>query len=114
MALVHAIAKASIELIAICFHSFEIFIIQIGEMTFCKPKFIIVKSNYFQNGQKGEYFLDDFEALVRKIDVRALVLQNYPKSIRTSAQTSISRTTMRSRNVILKVVSSKNCFTFLR
>jgi hypothetical protein len=26
--------------------------------------------------------LDDFEALVREIDVRALVLQNHPKSIR--------------------------------
>jgi hypothetical protein len=37
MALVHALAKVSIELIAIYFHSFEIFIIQIGEMAFCKP-----------------------------------------------------------------------------
>jgi hypothetical protein len=63
-------AKVSIELIAIYFHFFEIFIIQIGE-----TEFIIVKSNYFQNAQKCECFLDDFEALVREIDVRALVLQ---------------------------------------
>jgi hypothetical protein len=34
IALVHAIAKVSIELIAIYFHSFEIFFIQIGEMSF--------------------------------------------------------------------------------
>jgi hypothetical protein len=45
-ALVHAIAKVSIELIAIYFHCFEIFIIQIGEIAFCKPEFIIIKSNY--------------------------------------------------------------------
>jgi hypothetical protein len=31
-----ALAQVSIELIAIYFHSFEIFNIQIGEMTFCK------------------------------------------------------------------------------
>jgi hypothetical protein len=62
MALVHAIAKASIELIANYFHSFEIFFIQIGEMAICsKPEFIIIKSNYFQNAQKGECFLEDFE-----------------------------------------------------
>jgi hypothetical protein len=42
-----ALAQVSIELIAIYFHSFEN--IQIGEMTFCKPDFIIIKSNYFQN-----------------------------------------------------------------
>jgi hypothetical protein len=70
MALVHAIAKVSIELI----------------------EFIIIKSNYFQNAQKGECFLNDFEALVHEIDVRALVLQNHSKSIRTTARTSISRT----------------------
>jgi hypothetical protein len=46
------------------------FNIQIGEMTFCKPDFIIIKSNYFQNAQKGQYFLNDFEALVREIYVR--------------------------------------------
>jgi hypothetical protein len=34
MALVLAIAKVSTELIAIYFHSFEIFVIQIGEMAF--------------------------------------------------------------------------------
>jgi hypothetical protein len=33
-------AQVSIELIAIYFHSFEIFNIQIGEMTFCKPDII--------------------------------------------------------------------------
>jgi hypothetical protein len=58
MVLVHAIAKVSIELIAI--------------YLFCKPEFIIIKSNYLQNAQKGECFLVDFEALVREIDVRAL------------------------------------------
>jgi hypothetical protein len=57
-------------------------------MAFCKPDFIIIKSNYFYNAQKGECFLDDFEALVREIYVR--------------------RSLLRSRNVILKVVSSKN------
>jgi hypothetical protein len=86
IALVHAIAKVSIELIAICFHSFEIFIIQIGEMSF----WMILKK------------------LMREINVRALVLQYHPESICTSAQTSISRTTMRWPNLILKVVSSKN------
>jgi hypothetical protein len=70
MALVHAFAKVSVELIAIYVHSLKIFNIQIEEMAFCKPKFIIIKSNYFQNAQKGECFLDDFEALVREIDVR--------------------------------------------
>jgi hypothetical protein len=39
-------------------------------MTFCKPDFIIIKSNYFQNAQKGQCFLDDFEAVVREIYVR--------------------------------------------
>jgi hypothetical protein len=60
----------SIELIAMYLHSFEIFSIRIGGMTFCKPDFIIIKSNYFQNAQKGQWFLDDFEALVRAIYVR--------------------------------------------
>jgi hypothetical protein len=69
--LVHALDKMSIELIAIYFHSFEIFNIQIGEMAFCKPDFIIIKSNYFQNGQKWECFLNDFEALVREIYVHS-------------------------------------------
>jgi hypothetical protein len=61
---------------------------------FLKPtiEFIIIKSNYFQNAQKGECFLDDFEALVPEIDIRALLLQNHPKSIRISARTSILRT----------------------
>jgi hypothetical protein len=64
------LAKVSIELIVIYFHSFVIFNIQIGEMAFCKSEFIITKPNYFQNAQKGECFLDDFKALVREIDVR--------------------------------------------
>jgi hypothetical protein len=119
------LAKVSIELIAIYFYSFEIFIIQIGEKPFCKPEFIIIKLNYFQNVQKGECFLDDFEELVPEIDalvlkiiqktfaqVRerrfgALVLQNGLRP-HSSARTSISRTTMRLRNVILKVMSSKS------
>jgi hypothetical protein len=62
-----ALAQVSIELITIYFHSFEIFNIQIGEMTFCKPGFIIINSNYFQ---KGQWFLDDFGALAREIYVR--------------------------------------------
>jgi hypothetical protein len=62
-----ALAQVSIELIAIYVQSFEIFNIQIGEMTFCKPDIIIIKSNYFQ---KGQCFLDDFEAPVREIYVR--------------------------------------------
>jgi hypothetical protein len=66
MPLVYAFAKVSIE----CFHSFEIFFIQIGEMAFCKPEFIIITSNYFQNAQKGECFLGDFEALACEIDGR--------------------------------------------
>jgi hypothetical protein len=57
-----ALAQVSIKLMAIYFHSFEIFNIQIGEMTFCKADFIIIKSNYFQNAQKGQCFMDDFEA----------------------------------------------------
>jgi hypothetical protein len=64
MALVRALAKVSIKLIAIYFHSFEIFIIQIGEIAFCKLAFIIIKANYFQNAQKGKCFLNDFEVLV--------------------------------------------------
>jgi hypothetical protein len=65
-----ALAQVTIELIAMYFHSIEIFNIQIGEMTFCKPNVIIIKSNYFQNAQKGQCFLNDFEALVREIYVR--------------------------------------------
>jgi hypothetical protein len=44
-----ALAQVSIELIAIYFHSFEIFNIQIGEMTFCKAdlkkKFFLLLSS---------------------------------------------------------------------
>jgi hypothetical protein len=61
-----ALAQVSIKLIVIYFHSSEFFNIQIGEMTFCKPDFITIKSNHFQT-QKGQCFLDDFEALVREI-----------------------------------------------
>jgi hypothetical protein len=71
MALIHALAKVSIELpnsdLFSLFRNFR----QIG-VAFCKPEFIIIKSNYFQKPQKGDCFLDDFEALVREIDVRAL------------------------------------------
>jgi hypothetical protein len=49
-------------------------------------------------------------ALVRKRRFRALVLQNGLRP-HGSVRTSISRTTMRSRNVILKVVSSKQVLT---
>jgi hypothetical protein len=70
MTLVHALAKVSIELTVIYFHSFEIFNMQSGEMAFCKPDFIIIKSNDYQNAQKGECFLNDLEALVRQIYVR--------------------------------------------
>jgi hypothetical protein len=66
-----ALAQVLIELIAIYFHFFEIFNIPIGEIMFCKPDCINIKSNYFQNAQKGQCFLDDFEALVRKIYVRS-------------------------------------------
>jgi hypothetical protein len=31
---------------------------------------LCIKLNYFQNAQKGEYFLNNFEALVGEIDVR--------------------------------------------
>jgi hypothetical protein len=55
--------------IAIYFHSFKIFIIQIGEMAFCKPKFMDYQVKLFSE-----------------------LLQNHPKTIRTSAQTSISHT----------------------
>jgi hypothetical protein len=58
LAFVHAIPKVSIELIAI----------QIGEMAFYKPGFIITKSNYFQNAHKAF-------APVRERRFRALVLQ---------------------------------------
>jgi hypothetical protein len=54
--------------------------------------FIIIKLNYFQNAQKRECFLDDFEALVREIDIRGWLL--------------------RSQNVILKIVNSKIVFFF--
>jgi hypothetical protein len=88
MVLVHVIAKVSIELIAIYSHSFEIFIIQIGEMAFCKPEFIIIKSHYFQKAEKAF-------ALVRERGFRALVLHNG----------------VRPCNVILKVLSSKRFFS---
>jgi hypothetical protein len=69
-----------------------------------------IKSNYFQNAQKKhERFLNDFEALARERRFRAQVLQNRPQP-HSGARISISRTTMRSRNVILKVVSSKRIF----
>jgi hypothetical protein len=68
------------------FSFFRNFNIHIGEMTFCKADFIIIKSNYFQNAQKTQCFLDDFEALVREIYICCVV--------------------------ILKLVSSKTLFPF--
>jgi hypothetical protein len=59
--------------------------------------------------KKNECFLDDFEALARERRFRAQVLQNRPQP-HSGARISISRTTMRSRNDILKVVSSKRIF----
>jgi hypothetical protein len=82
-----ALAKVSTELTAIYFHSFEIFTIQIGELAFCKPEFIIIKPNYFQSAQKDECFLDDLEALVRERRFYALVFQNGLR-LHRSAQTS--------------------------
>jgi hypothetical protein len=70
VAVVHAACQSVNR--TIYFHSFEIFIIQIGEMAFCKPQFIVIKSNYFQNAQKGECFLER--------QFRALVLQSNPKA----------------------------------
>jgi hypothetical protein len=37
------------------------------------PDFIIIKSNYFQNAQKGQCFLDDFEAVVCDLRSRLTV-----------------------------------------
>jgi hypothetical protein len=101
------VPNLSIELIIEIYKRFistlsKFFIIQVEEMVFCKPEFIIIKSNYFQNSQKGKCFLDDF-APMREIDVPALVLQNAPQ-LHSSARKSILRTSMRLRNVILKVV----------
>jgi hypothetical protein len=48
--------------------------------------------------------------IVREIDVRALVLQNHPKSIRTSARTSISRTSASKcefKKIITQVITNK-------
>jgi hypothetical protein len=106
-----SLVKVSIELIAIAiyFHSFKILIIQNGDLAFCTTEFIIINSNYFQNIQKNECFLDDFETLARERRFRAQVLQNRPQP-HTGARISISRTTMRSRNVILKVVNPKRIF----
>jgi hypothetical protein len=52
--------------LGIYFHFFEIFIIQIGKMAFCKPEFLIIKSNYFQSAQKAF-------ALVREYRFRTLL-----------------------------------------
>jgi hypothetical protein len=68
-----ALAQVSMDLLAIYFHSSEIFNIQICGNDVCKADFIIIKSNYFQNAQKGQCLLDDFEALVREIYVRGYV-----------------------------------------
>jgi hypothetical protein len=59
-----ALVQVSIELIAIYFHSFEIFNIQIGEMT----RFYYYQVKLFSECSKRP--MDDFEALVREIYVR--------------------------------------------
>jgi hypothetical protein len=100
----------SIELIAIYCHSFEIFIIQIGEMAFYKPEFIIIKSNYFQNAQKGECFLDDFEALVRERRFGALCGHLEGSEFKIVICTSISRP----RNHSLRYREKKRCRGRLR
>jgi hypothetical protein len=69
MALVHELAKGSIELIAIYFHSFEMLIIQIGEIGFCKPE-LFSSQIIFRILKKANSFWIDFEALVCEIDVR--------------------------------------------
>jgi hypothetical protein len=51
-----ALAQVSIELIAIYFHSFEIFNIQIGEMTFCKPDNILSSQIIFRMLKKANAF----------------------------------------------------------
>jgi hypothetical protein len=73
MALVHALAKVSIELIAIYFHFFEIFIIQIGEMVFRRIYCYISSQIIFRMLKKANVFVDDFEALVREHRFRALL-----------------------------------------
>jgi hypothetical protein len=65
MALAQALAKVSIELIAIYFHSFEIFNIQIGEMAFYKS-YYLSSQIIFRILKKANVF----EALVREIYIR--------------------------------------------
>jgi hypothetical protein len=88
MALVHALAKMPIELIAIYFHSFEICIIQIGEMAFCKPVYYYQVKIFSECLKRRMLFFGDFEALVRERRFRVLLCSR----------------------VILQVVSSKNIF----
>jgi hypothetical protein len=42
-------------------------------MTFCKADFIIIKSNYFQNAQKGQCFLNDLSTSARNLRSRLTV-----------------------------------------
>jgi hypothetical protein len=84
MALVNALAKVSR---AIYFHSLEIFIMQIGEIAFCKPEFIIIIFRMLK-------IIQNAFALVRERRFRALVFQNGLRP-HSSARTSISHTTMR-------------------
>jgi hypothetical protein len=66
---------------------------------------IEVRAKFFETNIMSDlsYTFVNKMALVHALANRlsALVLQNHPKSVCTSARTSISRTTMRSRNVIL-------------
>jgi hypothetical protein len=51
-----ALAQVSIELIAIYFHSFEIFNIQIGEMTFVKQILLLSSQIIFRMLKKANAF----------------------------------------------------------
>jgi hypothetical protein len=51
---------------------------------------LLARQIIFRMLKKDERFLVDF-ALVREIDVRALVLPSHPKNIRTSARNRCSR-----------------------
>jgi hypothetical protein len=57
IALFHALAKVSIELIEIYFHSFEIFIILIEEMVCCRTYYQV--KLFSECSQKGECLDDD-------------------------------------------------------
>jgi hypothetical protein len=51
-----ALAQVSIELITIYFHSFDIFNIQIGKITFCKPDLLLSSQIIFRMLKKANAF----------------------------------------------------------